>query len=351
MNRMKLHAGLGVAALAALAGLVQAAAPAAGQLDRAGLMKLADDYFAALVAHDPKRVPFAPNAKFVENLKRTQPGEGELWKTASRVPTTFKIVIPDPVSQSVGGIVVLGNGTDGTQLGFRLKLEGGRIVEAEHLIQGTRGGGPLNANLTTPRPALAMVVPFEYADSRGRLLHIAKSYYDALDNNNGYLAPFAPDCERRENGMRTAPNGGSSLIPLTGTPVAGTPAAAPRGGGPAPAAGGPPALTGPRLLGLQDCTSQINSGAFQYITTIWDRRVEIADPVTGLAMGFSHFQHDFTQRTFRIFNDPGRTETTMTNAPFDMPALHVYKIWGGQIHEIEALGVLGVPHKAPSGWE
>jgi hypothetical protein len=201
---MKLHAGLGVAALAALAGLAQAAAPAAGQLDRAALMKLADDYFAALVAHDPRKVSFAPNAKFVENLKRTKPGEGELWKTASSVPATFRIVIPDPVSQAVGGIVVLGNGANATQLGFRLKLENGRIVEAEHLIQGTRGGGPLNANLTTARPALALEVPFEYADSRGRLIHIAKSYYDALDNNNGYLAPSSASAGLRASRERHA---------------------------------------------------------------------------------------------------------------------------------------------------
>jgi hypothetical protein len=203
-------------------------------------------------------------------------------------------------------------------------------------------------------------VPFEYADSRGRLVHIAKSYYDALDNNNGYLAPFASDCERRENGMRTAPNGGPSLVGLNGPAPAPAAGAAP-GGAPRPAAAtagaaaaaapGPRPPAGPRLLGMQDCTQQINSGAFQYITTIDNRRVDIADVQTGLAMGFSHFRHAFTQRTFRIFNDPSRTETTMDNAPFDMPALHIYKIWGGQIHEIEALGVLGVPFNSPTGWE
>ena len=331
MTNTAFRASLVAIALAAVTGAAQAAD---AQLDRAGLLKLADSYFAALVAHDPSKLPFAPNAKFVENVKRTTLGDGLVWKTASSLPTTFKIVIPDPVSQEVGGIVVLGNGAAATQLGFRLKLQNGRIVEAEHLVQGARGGGPLNANLVTARPALLLEVPYEYADSRGRMIHIAKSYYDALDNNNGYLAPFAPDCERRENGMRTAPNGGPSLSGGVGAPAAGASA---------PAA--------PKLLGLQDCTAQINSGAFQYITTIDDRRVEIADEKTGLAMGFSHFHHAFTQRTFRIYNDPGRTETTMTNQPFDMPALHVYKIWGGQIHEIEAIGVLDVPFNSPTGWE
>jgi hypothetical protein len=314
--------------LAAMAGVVNAAE--AG-LSRDALLKLADSYLAAMVAHNPGAVsvPLAADIRIVENLKRVKTSEG-MWKTASSGPTAFKIVIPDPVSQQVGGIVVMGSGKDPVQLGFRLKVVGGRIVEAEHLVQGNRDGGALNANLNAVRPAINMEVPFEYADSRGRLIHIGKSYYDSLDNNNGYLAPYAPDCERRENGMRTAPFGGPSLGGV------GIPGQAPRA---------------PSLLGMQDCASQINSGAFQYITRIANRRVEIADTATGLVMGFSHFHHDFTQRTFRIYNDPGRTETTMTNAPFDMPALHIYKVWGGQIHEIEALGVLGVAHNSPTGWE
>ena len=34
---------------------------------------------------------------------------------------------------------------------------------------------------------------------------------------------------------------------------------------------------------------------------------------------------------------------------FDLPAVHIFKIWGGQIHEIEALGFLA-PYLSPSGW-
>ncbi len=34
----------------------------------------------------------------------------------------------------------------------------------------------------------------------------------------------------------------------------------------------------------------------------------------------------------------------------DLPALHIYKIWGGQIHEIEAMGFMA-PYNSPSGWE
>ncbi len=77
-------------------------------LDRAALLKLADTYLAALVAHDPGKVPLAADAKVVENVTRIKPGEG-LWKTATSAPTEFKIVVPDPVSQEVGGFDVMQN--------------------------------------------------------------------------------------------------------------------------------------------------------------------------------------------------------------------------------------------------
>ena len=104
-------------------------------------------------------------------------------------------------------------------------------------------------------------------------------------------------------------------------------------------------------MGMQDCTSQIDSGTFQYITTIEDRRVEIADTVTGLAIGFSHFHHPMTQKKFAITGNPDRQESDMSNQkPFDMPAMHIFKIWGGQIHEIEAIGI-SLPYNSPTGWE
>jgi hypothetical protein len=324
MKKMKIYLWLAVVALVVMAGAVQAAD--AG-LDRAALLKLADTYLAALVAHDPGKVPLSGDVKVVENVKRIKPGEG-LWKTATAIPTDFKIVAADPILQEVGGLVVMQNDNKPAQVGFRLKVVNGKIVEAEHMVVAMNNAK--DPNLQKPRPTIAMEIPDEYADSHGRLIYIAKSYYDALDNNNGHLAPFASDCERHENGMRTAPFGGPSL---GGAGIPGS--AAPR----------------PGLLGMQDCTTQIDSGAFQYITTIENRRVEIADTVTGLAIGFSHFRHPMTQKKFKITGNPDRKEADMSNQQsFDMPALHIYKIWGGQIHEIEAIGIVA-PFNSPTGWE
>ena len=35
---------------------------------------------------------------------------------------------------------------------------------------------------------------------------------------------------------------------------------------------------------------------------------------------------------------------------FDLPAAHIYKISGGQIHEVEAMG-FRAPYNSPTGWE
>ncbi len=330
MDKNKKRWRPGLAAL--LAGAVAACFAVAAQsapLDRAQLMHLADDYLASLVAHDPARLPLAPGVKVVENAKRIQPGEG-LWKTISGGPNPdFRILVPDVYSQEVGGMAMMQLGGKPAQVGFRLKVKDGKVTEAEQMVAMPREA--TMPNLTKVRPAFALPVPYDYADSRGRLIHIAKSYYDALDNNNGHLAPFAADCERHENGMRTAPTGGPSL---TGPAIPGQP--------PRPAT----------LLGMQDCTTQMDSGTFLYITRIDDRRVEIADPDTGLALGFSHFRHAMKQKEYPIVNDPDRTSTTISfgNGGFDLPAMHIFKIWGGQIHDIEAMGFMA-PYNSPTGWE
>src|ERR1700691_5976160 len=140
---------------AALAGMSVNAT--AAKCDRACLDKTVDTYIAALVAHDPSQVALAKDVKFVENTVPTKPGEG-LWKTASAGPTTFKIYVPDPVAQQVGFLGMLKEGDKPIQLGLRLKLKNGKVVEAEHLIARNLAENNLK-NLQTPRPGLLTTVP------------------------------------------------------------------------------------------------------------------------------------------------------------------------------------------------
>ena len=288
--------------------------------DRDCLKQLADRYVAAMVAHDPSRVPLARDVKMVENLQRIRPGEG-LWKTASAAPSTFRIYVPDSVAQQVGYMAVLQEDGKPIQLGLRLKLEDGHITEAEHLVVHRLSEANL-PNLQTPRAPLVSPVPEAWRDSRARLLSIGASYYDALDLNNGSLAPFADDCVRFENG------GQSARRPV---PV-----------GPSQDSFAP--------FGALGCAKQLDTQVMAYISSIDDRRVWIADEETGLTFGLSHFRHAMDKTEWPTFGVPGVPFRKIDYKPFDLPAVHIFKIWGGQIHEIEALGFLA-PYQSRSGWD
>jgi len=313
------HLATTLACLAAGAIATASAQPRpGGSCDRSCLNALVDSYLAALVAHDPSRVPIAASAKLVENVTAMKPGEG-LWKSASAVPTTFKIYVPDPVSQEVGFLGVLEESGKPIELALRLKLQNGQIVEMEHLV--ARGLTERNLpNLKTPRPAFTTSVPAAQRSTRAEMLKIGASYYDALDDNDGSKAPFADDCVRRENGMQT-----------TGNPP-------------------PEKPGGIASMGALGCAKQLDTGTFQYIDKIDNRRVEMVDPETGLVMGLSHFHHPMKQKFVTIKGVPGVEKIDMNFDPFDLPAAHIFKVSGGKIHEIEAMG-FRAGYNSPTGWE
>jgi hypothetical protein len=309
-----------VAPLVALIGILaiaQLAQGAPGQCNRSCLKNTADKYLAALVAHDPSQVSLAPNVKFVENTVPMHPGDG-LWKTASAVPTTFKIYVPDPVSEEVGFLGVMQENDKPVLLALRLKVQNGKITEAEHLIARNLMARNL-ANLKTPRPGLLATVPPAERIPRAQMLKDGLSYYTALVTSDGKAAPFADDCLRHENGMQT-----------TGNP--------------------PPAKPGFGTMGAMGCAAQLDTRVMSYITRIEPRRVEIADPETGLVFGLSQFRQPMKEKTLKIVGVPGVDHVDMNFKPFDLPAAHIFKIRNGRIHEIEAMGFL-MPYNSKTGWE
>jgi len=285
--------------------------------DRACLISTVDKYLAAVVAHDPSQVRFSPDVKFVENITPMKPGEG-LWKTASALPTTFKIYVPDPLSEQVGFLGVMQAGDKPIELALRLKIAIGQITEAEHLIALVTDRGA--KNLQTPRPGLLATVPPSERVPRDEMLKIGSSYYEALVTADANDTPFADDCVRRENGMQTTSN-------------------------PPPATPGGIASTG--ALG---CAAQLRTHTFDYIKRIEPRRVWIADSETGLVFGLSQFRHPMEQKFVKIVGVPGVDQIPMDFKPFDLPAAHIFKISGGKIHEIEAMG-FRAEYNSKTGWE
>jgi hypothetical protein len=285
--------------------------------DRACLKGAVDTYLAAVVAHDPSQVHFSPTVEFVENTVPMKPGEG-LWKTASALPTTFKIYVPDTTSEEVGFIGIMQEGDKPIMLALRLKIRDGQITEAEHLIARNLSARSL-ANLQTPRPGLLAIVPPAERVPRAEMLKIGLSYYSALVDGVGKEAPFADDCVRHENGMQT-----------TGNP--------------------PPEKPGFGTMGAMGCSAQLDTKTMSYIKAIEPRRVEIADPETGLVFGLSQFRQPMDEKVVKIVGVPGVDHVDMNFKPFDLPAAHIFKVQAGKIHEIEAMGTME-PYNSKTGWE
>ena len=317
---------------------------AAGACDRACLMGIADTYLAALISHDPSKAPMAPNARFSEQAKMLPVGEG-LWKSAVEGPTTFKIPVADPVAGQIGLILMMKasptafpappgrggapapaeTGPANIQLALRLKVQNRKITEAEHIIARIGSGTAQLANLQTPRPALLATVPPAERSTRGVMLLIGNAYYDSIVQSDGDAVPYADDCGRRENGMHTA--GAGAPPPLPGAP-------------PGPSGFGPP----------QPCREQMFSRGLSYITSIDLRRVWIADRETGLVFGLTMFRQPMDPKSVTILNKDGTTtERPMNFAAFDLEAAHIFKIRGGKLHEIEAMGFM-LPLNSKNGW-
>lgn len=292
--------------------------PAGGhRCDRECLVELTDRYLAALVSHDPGAVPLADDVRTVENLESIQPGEG-LWASTTGGPTDFAIHVPDPKRQSAGFLGVMERDGEPILLALRLRLERRHIAEAEHLVAADLGEANL-ANLRTPRPGLLETLPRGERLPHHKLIDIGAGYYDALDENDGSLAPFAADCERHENGLVTA---GPDLPP------------------PSPDSPFPPVA--------QDCAGQLDSKVFTYIDSIDNRRVFAADPETGLVMGLSHFRHSMAHGPYEVVLPDGTTTLFEPDFdPFDLPAAHIFKVGADhRMHEIEAMGFVA-PYNSP----
>jgi hypothetical protein len=306
---------------------------AAPKCDRRCLVDLMQKYVGALANHNPNDLPFADKVKFTENsaegVDLLEVGKG-LWENATAGPTEFQIYAADPEAQAAACLVVMKEKDQDILLGARIKLDNGKITEAEHLV--VRGGGmsrqPFSEmpSLQKPRPGFSEDIPQAEQMKREDLLRIGLSYYDALTSEDGTRAPFAAECERHENGMTTA--GGTPPAPKKESPNSPMPMG---GFGNIP----------------RDCEGQISSGVFSYITEIKPRMV-VADVQKGLAVGFSMFRHDGTRR---LPPDAApETDNKTQWGQFNLAALHFFKIRNGKLYEIEAPGAR-LPYGTKSGWE
>jgi len=298
------------------------------------------DYLAALVAHDPSAVPFDRYVKYTQNTAEIPVGFG-LWETASGGPSEFQIYAADPVNQQVAALVMMKErNNEDILLGVRLALARGKISEVEHHV--VKSNEINIQNLQKPRPGLVEDIAPEDKTPRNQMLDIGLSYYDALTGEDGTLAPFALECQRRENGGISV-GGKKEDFP--------EPKEAPRNFA-------PPETIDPEMMKLakalsmvpNTCEGQITAGVWGYISEIRNRRLLVIDEQKGLAVGFSNLYHDSKLKTMKLKGVPGVDSVPAYQGTFNMPAIHFFKIKKGKIYDIEATGLV-LPYGTKTGWE
>jgi len=290
-----------------------------------------DRYTDAVMKRDPKSLPLALDVRFTENTAQINIGEGILWR-ARVEPTTFKYYVADPVVGQVAIGAVFNVDGRPALTAIRLRIERGRILEIEQLVD--RNVAPQAMPLLqTPRPGLLNDVPPAQRTSREGMIRAANSYFDALEGDSGKIGAFADDCVRHENGYQTSTN------------------KEPGRAAPTPAIPTPDTPQGRAFLKLSmmTCSDQIDTKAFSFITKIRPRRVLIVDEQKGLVATFPLFIMDGTRRYNGMVGFP-EVQPAGVGQLQNMVTMETFGIRGGRIHEVEVFPFITIPYGLGNGW-
>jgi hypothetical protein len=185
-----------------LAGLLLAVRPGSAQnCDRECLRGMLTRYLKAVVAHDPKTLPLAANARFTENTVEKTLGEG-LWKTASGLGNFRRDIID--VRQGIAGthVVMQENGAP-VLFQVRLKIVMSRISEIDTTVVRNQAEGMIFRpdELKTASPAMNLTPERSQLNTREEMTRLALLYPAGLKVGSFVKvdAQFAPDAYRLEN--------------------------------------------------------------------------------------------------------------------------------------------------------
>jgi hypothetical protein len=313
--------------IAAVAALLLAAPAAAGEpvklpCERACMEGLAAQVLAALAAHDARSLPLAKHARYTENGQEMGFDNG-LWRTMSKVGA-YRHVFADPASGQFGTFATMDENGHGLVLGMRVRLELGLISEVELVTYRTGAGPAWNdagygnlEKMKTPK-ALWTEVPAGKRLSRQELAKMANYYFDGIQNNDGKgYYPFTADCDRLENGTATTNNPG--IVKM-----------------------------GPVDIGAMGCKAQFETGLYGVVTRVHDRRYAVIDEERQAVFALAVFDHCGCKKSLTM-PDGTKVDVGFFNKPSSILLTEAFKIDGGLIRQVEAVGV-SVPYHMQPGW-
>lgn len=300
--------------------------------DRGCLTGMMNGFVAALLAHDASRLPVAPDLKYTENLVPLRFGHEGLWATVDG-RRDFNIYALDPGRGDVSWVGILRENGKAVMTAVRLKVAGLSITEAEIVV----GRSALTAADTVPgpRPDFAHEIPPAERAPRESLIKIADSNWDAMEQGNGDLAPYAADCERYDNGHKTT--NGPSPGPHGMHNGARNDAHSDGHTDTVGAGATEPATAVQGDIGALGCYGQMNSGRFKNGNKVYPRRIWTVDQEHGLVVGLFTPNVPGTARTLAL-----RDGTTVTVGPdelipFTIVQVELFRIVHGEISRVEVV--------------
>lgn len=296
MTALRMNARLTILLAAAaplaafLAPLPAAALPS--ECDEACLVAMAETFLTAVGEHDASLIAWNAYGSWTMNGIEL-PFSEAIWALENEMSGAHRIIVPDVEAGEVGVITTWTFDATPALMAARLKVEFGRLSEAETVIvtqpapSGPPGQqvapppGPQFAELGAVNPAFAQAA--SAPASPGDLIAAADAYFDAMEAGAGL--PLTADCTRVENG--------------------------------APAA----------------CANAMADGPFAPAIEASPRRY-LADPATGVVFVIARY------------NDDG---VASQRAPGSVLTAQVLKIEGGDVAAAEVVGER-VFYMLPTGW-
>jgi len=296
-----------------------AAVASAPDCDRRCLENFVDRYLDAMLAHDPAKVPFAPEVRFTQNGQRLEPGDG-LWRSITG-KGTYRMFVTDVESGHVAFLGSIKEADTPAMLALHLRVRRDQITAAEMLVQrntaSAQGFEAIGSTWSNPVAGGRM--------NRDELLRTANMYFSGMQQDDGKgMYPFDEECNRIENGAF------ATNVPTAAGETRPDPA------------------TASRPSNQWTCLEQLQSGLLHYVSRVRDRRFVAVDPDRGLV--FSYVFFDFMAGDNRTFRVPqGRTVTAGPNQPETWEVAEAFRIERGKIRQIMAI-TEPAPYGMNSGW-
>jgi hypothetical protein len=283
--------------------------------DRVCLENLVEQYLAAVIAHDPDRLPVSKDILYTENDQKVELGDG-FWKTVQG-RGNYAHIFADPESGQVAYMGTMREAGAPLLMSLRLRVELGRITEIESVYFRPGGGGPNNiADMDKPyKPEdfwFKSIAPAQQM-SRQELIAIADGYFTGLQKNDGKgingtgTYPFTADCHRIENGSPTTNAPRQANLPADGVD-----------------------------LFSMDCMSQFKLGIYYVVQNIHGRRYPVVDRERGIVWAHAVFDQGTVSKG--VLSDGRPHEFPMFNRPSSILVIEAFLIENGKIRRVEMVG-------------